>query len=153
MCKTCQSTLYTPCNHLVDGPLRPSLFCLFGHLCSEAGHVDRVLSVSEDKENCPWCADPRLGAEGGELHSPASKNNMPSGARKSAMQAIILENLEAELRGVDITLEKYTCPLELQIEMHFRVALLRSSSLRMPADRFCVVLQERRAQEDMHVLT
>ena len=106
MCKTCQSTLYTPCNHLVDGPLRPSLFCLFGHLCSEAGHVDRVLSVSEDKENCPRCADPRLGAEGAEFHSPASKNNMLSGARKSAMQAIILENLEAELRGVDVPFEK-----------------------------------------------
>ena len=106
MCKTCQSTLYTPCNHLVDGPLRPSLFCLFGHLCSEAGHVDRVLSVSEDKENCPRCADPRLGAEGAEFHSPASKNNMLSGARKSAMQAIILENLEVELRDINIPLEK-----------------------------------------------
>ena len=51
----------------------------------------------------------------------------------------------------DITLEKYTCPLELQIEMYFRVALLRSGCLTIASE--CVVLQERRAQEDIHVLT
>ena len=37
----------------------------------------------------------------------------------------------------DITLEKYTCPLELQIEMHFRVALLRSGCLTIASE--CVL--------------
>ena len=104
MCKSRPTTRYIPCDHVVEGPPRPSPFCLFGHLCAEAGHVDRVLSFSEDKENCPRCAD-HCPEEAAPAPAPVPKNEGPPQARRPAIQDVVLRNLEAELRGADASFE------------------------------------------------